>query len=81
MLKLFGLKEMTGAEALISDLYFQNKQDAKNERQKRNPKDQDGNEILNFAVTRGPDHMDGLSNHSSFRTLPGAKKNARAFNR
>jgi len=74
MLRLFGIKEMTGAELLIPDLYFSNKQDAKKERRTRNTrKDEEGNEILDFVVTRGPDHMDGLARHSSFRTAPGRK--------
>jgi len=77
MQKLFGLKEMTGAEALLPDLFFQNKQDAKKERQKRNLRDKEGTEILNFVVTRGPDHWLGLTGHSSHRTPAGTRKGAK----
>lgn len=73
MLNLFGLKEMTGAELLIPGLFFTKKEDAKKERQSRNKRDEDGNEILNFVVTRGPDHDDGIARHSSFRTEKGRK--------
>lgn len=71
MLRLFGLKEMGGSELLIPDLFFTKKEDAKKERVKRNKKNEEGKEILNFVVTRGPDHMDGLARHSSFHTAPG----------
>lgn len=73
MLRLFGLKEMIGSELIVADLYFAKKEDAKKERVKRNKKDEKGEEIFHFVVTRGPDHTDGLARHSSYGTPPGHK--------
>lgn len=80
-LRLFGLKEMGGSELLVADLFFSKKEAAKKERVKRNKRDKDGEEILNFVVTRGPDHMDGLSRHSSYGTPPGRKGAKRGSNK
>lgn len=72
-LRLFGLKQIGGSELLIADLFFTKKEDAKKERIKRNQKNKDGEEILDFVVTRGPDHMDGFARPSTYRTEPGRK--------
>lgn len=75
MKKLFALKDSRANDSLLVDVYFENKEQAKAERKKRNPKNDDGKEVFHFMVTRGPEHWKGLNRHSSWREA--AKKSSR----
>jgi hypothetical protein len=55
MKKLFALRD-TRTDKLVPDQFFADKMKAKQARTTANPKDDDGNEVMLFVVTYGPDH-------------------------
>jgi len=55
MMKLFQIYDTTERK-VVPDLFFENKQVAKTKRRELNKKTEDGEEILRFVVTPGPQH-------------------------
>lgn len=55
MRKLFALRD-THTNKLVPNAFFANKGEAKVKRGSLNPKDADGNEVMQYVVTLGPDH-------------------------
>lgn len=52
---LFAIKEVK-SDGILSEPMFDNKQLAKEHRRKLNPKTKEGDEVLDYVVTYGPDH-------------------------
>lgn len=54
-LRLYQLVD-TKSNRVVPDFYFPNKMEAKKERRNLNEFDSEGNEILRYVVSYGPDH-------------------------